>query len=95
MGLFGSTDRRSSIKNLTVSGQISKIISSAEEACFGLVAAWAEGSIENCITEGSVDLSVNCPGNFYFGGAAGRLWGRIDSMINKADLTIKISGVTD
>ena len=92
MGLFGGTDRRSSIKNLTVSGQISKAISSEEEACFGLIAAWAEGSIENCITEGSVDLSVNVPRNFYFGGAAGRLLGRIDSMINKADLTIKISG---
>ena len=92
MGLFGGTDRRSSIKNLTVSGQISKAISSEEEACFGLIAAWAEGSIENCITEGSVDLSVNGPRNFYFGGAAGRLLGRIDSMINKADLTIKISG---
>ncbi|HQL37234.1 MAG TPA: S-layer homology domain-containing protein [Bacillota bacterium] len=91
MGLFGSTDRRSSIKNLTVSGQISKIISSGEEVCFGLIAARAEGSIENCITEGSVDLSVNGPGNFYFGGAAGRLLGRIDSMINKADLVIKKS----
>jgi|GEM_PF-1869661 len=92
MGLFGGTDRRSSIKNLKVSGQISKTITSEEEACFGLIAAWAEGSIENCITEGSVDLSVNGPRNFYFGGAAGRLLGRIDSMINKADLTIKISG---
>ncbi len=92
MGLFGSTDRESLIKDLTVNGQISKSLSTSGDTFFGLIAARGEGRIENCITEGKVDLTVSGPGEFSFGGITGRLEGSIDNAMNKATLTLKKSG---
>lgn len=92
MGLFGSADKESLIKDLTVNWQISASISTSGDTFFGLIAAHGEGRILNCITEGKVDLTVSGPGEFSFGGITGRLGGSIDNAMNKATLTLNKKG---
>ncbi|NLD49865.1 MAG: S-layer homology domain-containing protein [Clostridiaceae bacterium] len=92
MGLFSITDSRSVIKNLIVNAQINQTLAVQEEVTFGLITGFGGGSIENCVTEGSVYLTVNGSGRFCFGGGVGKLEGSIDSMMNKAALTLQRIG---
>lgn len=60
------------------------------ECYFGLIAARSEGIIENCLTEGSVNLTVSGAPTLYAGGAVGLATGHtVASVTNKAGLEVK------
>ena len=60
------------------------------ECYFGLIAARSEGIIENCLTEGSVNLTVSGATILYAGGAVGLATGHtVASVTNKAGLEVK------
>lgn len=87
LGFFHMVNNRATIKNLIVKGIINKNITS-EKFKFGLIAANAEGTIENCITEGSVLLTVNATEDILVGGIIGFGRGNFSYLKNDASLNI-------
>jgi hypothetical protein len=64
--------------------------SPSDEFYFGLIAARSEGIIENCLTEGSVNLTVSGATILYAGGAVGRATDHtVASVMNKAGIAVK------
>lgn len=92
LGLFGQSDRQSIIKNLTVKGFINKQFNSDGEFNFGLIAARAEGIIENCTTEGNILLTINAIEDISIGGAIGFGSGAFNSIKNGASVKLISTG---
>lgn len=96
MGLFGRLGRGGTIKNLTVKADISQSFSLNEDIFFGLIASTSEGNLENCITEGKIDLNISSSNNLSIGGMVGKaMEGSITSVMNKSSLNLKLTGDGD
>lgn len=93
IGFFDRLADGVTVKNLTIKADINQTISTKDDLSFGLLAGSSGGVIENCITEGTINLTVSGAGRAAIGAMVGRAnEGQLKGVLNKAALTVKVTG---
>lgn len=72
-GLFARLEKEAVVKNLIIDASCSaKLVSKAEEYSFGFIADWSEGSVIDCVNEGSISHKCSfTSNNLLIGGLVG------------------------